>query len=171
MNQLRLLAIILSWVSLATSQEIKDQRIIVDEVGLEANLGLPYVLGLGLSYSYKLRDVPIYPSIALRAGVGSIVKGEILLGLNYRRESNLSYSLNFGYSGGETFVFDTHGGMPDKFVGVAANLQRRKYIGSSKYWCFSQAVGMDYKKQKDSSKKPEFYLFPYFELGIIFMVI
>jgi hypothetical protein len=153
------------------SQEIKDERALVDEVGLEANVGLPYLIGLGVSYSLKLRNFPVYPSFALKVGTGPIVKVEGLIGLNYRKEPNLAYSINFGNSGGETFVFDTHGGQPKKFVGLVANLQRKKYIGRSKYWCFSQSVGLDFKKHVEASENPDFYLFPYIELGIILMVI
>jgi len=144
---------------------------LVDEVGLETNLGLPYVLGLGASCALKLRGVPVYPSCALKVGVGPIVKTEFLLGLNYRKAYDLTYTLNFGHSGGESFTFDTHGGGPDKFAGMAMNLQRRKYIGASKYWCFSQLVGFDLKRRIESEKEPEYYLYPYFEVGFYFMIL
>ena len=131
MSRYFVISIVLTLTCLGFTQEIKDKRILVDEVGLEANVGLPYIIGLGVSYSLKIRNIPVYPSFALKVGTGAIVKVEGLIGLNYRRESNLSYSFNFGYSGGETFVFDSHAGQPDKLVGLVGNIQRRKYIGSS----------------------------------------
>jgi hypothetical protein len=166
-----IIGVVFSLISFGFGKEFKDERIFVDEVGLEGNVGLPYILGFGVSYSLKFREASFYPSLALRVGTGPIVKIEGLAGLNYRKETNLFYSINFGQSWGETFVFDTHGGEADELTGMVFNFQRKKYIGRSKYWCFSQVVGLDYMKQLDASKTPEFYLFPYFEVGFIFMVI